>query len=311
MSTYIRKKLSRKSGSGGSLYTHANLTVSGTKRLREDDGNEYGDNAAVDNDNEQVVLLSAGQHFTTTPISRYRHGRLPGLPSARPRTRFSPIGCECWAYPSAGGVVYGFFTAVQLKQMGLSNMEEADRSSPNEDGGAADEDRLALTLLRQGAHWWPSWAFYCRHRDNIHRVLYGFHFPPCVHTAYTAPEAASLGRGKGRRGEVWVLKGSEDVVFYDDHAERDPDKQPWPSIPEGWYARVNLATTPGERCKVFKQFGATYYENWKDCEDIPKTLEEGVQKGKEYETLLKRMQDPNYVRRWTENGSTDWPAKAV
>ncbi|KAK8085487.1 hypothetical protein PG997_006758 [Apiospora hydei] len=265
MSTYIRKKLFRTSGSGGSLYTHTNLTVSGSKRPREDDGTEHDD---VD---DPVTLLSAGQHFTTTPISRYRHGRLPGLPSARPRTRFSPIGCECWAYPSAGGVVYGFFTAVQLKQMGLSNMEEADRSSP--DDGGADEDRLALVLLRQGAHWWPSWAFYCRHRDNIHRVLYGFHFPPSVHTAHTAPEAASMGRGKGRRGRgIW-------------------------------------ASSLG---RVYRRAARSrYYENWKDCEDIPKTLEEGVQKGKEYETLLKRMQDANYVRRWVDNGSTDWPAKAI
>ncbi|KAK7943333.1 uncharacterized protein PG986_012446 [Apiospora aurea] len=265
MSTYIRKKLFRTSGSGGSLYTHTNLTV--------------------------VLLSSAGQHFTTTPISRYRHGRLPGLPSARPRTRFSPIGCECWAFPSAGGVVYGFFTAVQLKQMGLSNMEEADRSSP--DDGGADEDRLALVLLRQGRTGGPAG-----------RSTAG--------TATTSTASCGVhGPGQGAGGEVWVLKGSEDVVFYDDHADRDPSKQPWPSIPEGWYARVNLATTPGERCKVFKQFGATYYENWKDCEDIPKTLEEGVQKGKEYETLLKRMQDANYVRRWVDNGSTDWPARAV
>ncbi|KAK8070010.1 hypothetical protein PG994_006626 [Apiospora phragmitis] len=290
--SYIRKKLFRASGSGS---TTTQIVTAGTKRPREDDD--------ADGHNDDDDLLS----LHSTPRSRFRHGRLPGLPSARPRTRFSPIGCETWAYPLAGGVVYGFFTAVQLKQMGLSNMEEADRSS-GDDG--AEEDRLSLVLLRQGAHWWPSWRFYCRHRDNLRRMPYGFHFPPSVHTAYTAPEAAVLGKGKGRKGEVWVLKASEDVVLYGD-SERDVINPPLPGIPEDWYARVNLATTPGERCKVFKQYGATYYENWKECEDMPKTLEEGVQRGKEYEALLRRMEDTNYVRRWMEHGATDWPAKVV
>lgn len=250
---YLRKKLFRASASGSQK-------AASTRRPREV---EYDD----DDDDEGDDVASS---VFPAPGCERLELLLPGTPDARPRTRFSPIGCDAWAYPSAGGVVHGFFTAVQLKQMRLSNLEEADR--PFDDGERADaaaavaEDRLSLVLLRHGARWWPSWGFYCRHRDNVRRgVPYGFHFPPRVHTAYTAPEANLFGKGKGRRGEVWILKGSEDV------RDRDPDQESLsrpaeggaflrpalPRLPEDWHARVNLATTPGERCKVFKRFDAT------------------------------------------------------
>jgi hypothetical protein len=50
-----------------------------------------------------------------------------------------------------------------------------------------------------------------------------------------------------------------------------------------------------ERCEVLKDFGATFYEKVEDCEDIAKTLQEGIQKGKRYEELLKKMEDIKYV----------------
>ena len=49
-----------------------------------------------------------------------------------------------------------------------------------------------------------------------------------------------------------------------------------------------------------KDFGATFYEKVEDCEDIAKTLEEGIRKGKRYEELLKKMGDMKYVDRWLE-----------
>ncbi|KAK7932228.1 hypothetical protein PG985_002940 [Apiospora marii] len=240
---YLRKKLFRASGSQKAA------SIRQTREVVEYD----------DDDDDDDVASS----IFPPPGSERLEQLLPGTPDARPRTRFSPVGCDAWAYPSAGGVIYGLFTAVQLKQMRLSNLEEADR--PFSDGeadeaDAAAEDRLSLVLLRHGARWWPSWGFYCRHRDNVQRgTPYGFHFPPGVHTAYTAPEANLFGKAKGRRGEVWVLTGSEDV--------RDRESRPaeggaflrpaLPRLPEDWYARVNMATTPGERCKVFKRFDAT------------------------------------------------------
>ncbi|KAK8131150.1 hypothetical protein PG984_007588 [Apiospora sp. TS-2023a] len=186
---YLRKKLFRASAS-------SSQKAASIRQPRE-----------LDYDDDEDDLASSIFHG---PGSERLEQQLPGTPDARPRTRFSPIGCDAWAYPSAGGVVYGLFTAVQLKQMRLSNLEEADR--PFEDGegddAVTDEDRLSLLLLRHGARWWPSWGFYCRHRDNVQRgVPYGFHFPPSVHTAYTAPEANLFGKGKGRRGRSGCSRG--------------------------------------------------------------------------------------------------------
>ncbi|KAK7992395.1 hypothetical protein PG988_001189 [Apiospora saccharicola] len=304
---YLRKKLFRASASGSSQKAPS------IRRPREVEYDDDDDDNDDDNDLASSIFHGPG--------SERLEQQLPGTPDARPRTRFSPIGCDAWAYPSAGGVVYGLFTAVQLKQMRLSNLEEADRpfedgegDDDDDDAGAVtDEDRLSLLLLRHGARWWPSWGFYCRHRDNVQRgVPYGFHFPPSVHTAYTAPEANLFGKGKGRRGEVWVLKGSEDARDLESRpAEGGAFLRPaLPRLPEDWYARVNMATTPGERCKVFKRFDATYYQTLEECEDIPKTLEDGIQKGKEYEALLRRMEDRDYVHRWVKYGSTEWPVRA-
>ena len=53
-----------------------------------------------------------------------------------------------------------------------------------------------------------------------------------------------------------------------------------------------------ERCEVLKDFDATFYEKVGDCEDIVKTLQEGIRKGKRYEELLKKMEDMKYVDKW-------------
>ncbi|KAK7995502.1 hypothetical protein PG990_014275 [Apiospora arundinis] len=176
--------------------------------------------------------------YTYSPGSEYKE-KLPGTPSDRPRTRFGVGVCATWAYPSAGGVVYGHFTAVQLKQLGLSNMEEANRSD-NQD----DEDRLSLAILQQ------------EHDDDI-----------------TKPSL--------------------------------------PNVPEGLEGRRSLALTADEGCEALKHFGATFYESPDECEDLPNTLDGGVQRGKEYEALLKRMEDMHYEDAWLERGSTEWPVKKV
>ncbi|KAK8033513.1 hypothetical protein PG991_002911 [Apiospora marii] len=163
---------------------------------------------------------------------------LPGTPNARPRTIFHNSGCAVWAYPSVGGVVHGFFTAVQLKQLGLSNMEEANRSDNSD-----EEDRLSVAILRQGAHWWPRWGLYLRHKSKMRTIPYDFHFPPSIHVAYPTS-------GKG----VWVLKCSEDREWGD---EDDFLKPLLPPVPEGLGPRRNLALTADEECEALKHFGAT------------------------------------------------------
>ncbi|KAK6836805.1 hypothetical protein PG987_007300 [Apiospora arundinis] len=224
--------------------------------------------------------------YTYSPGSEYKQ-KLPGTPSDRPRTRFGGGVCATWAYPSVGGVVYGHFTAVQLKQLGLSNMEEANRSD-NQD----DEDPLSVAMLQQGAHWWPSWGFYLRHSERMENTPYDFHFPPNIYVAYPSS-------GKG----VWVLKCSPD--WRQEHDD-DITKPSLPNVPGG-VGRPEEPRADGGRGMRGPQ--ALWRDSPGECEDIPKTLDEGVQRGKRYEALLKRMEDMHYEDAWLEHGSTEWPVK--
>ena len=74
------------------------------------------------------------------------------------RTEFLPLSCKVTAYPSSGGIVLGYFSAVELVYLNLSRTKPANRSSD-----PAEEDDLALRMLRLGAHWWPSWDLYTLH----------------------------------------------------------------------------------------------------------------------------------------------------
>ncbi|KAK8098813.1 uncharacterized protein PG998_012054 [Apiospora kogelbergensis] len=251
------------------------MSGSGAQASNSQDGGD-------DNHDDGVVCM------LPAPGSEYNQ-TLPGTPSARPRTRFG-WGCETWAYPSVGGIVYGSFTAVQLKQLGLSNMEEADRSDDPD-----EEDRLSAAMLRQGAHWWPRWGLYLRHSKKLRHVDYDFHFPSRIYVAYPAS-------GTG----VWVLNCSPDKEW---DSEDDVIKPSLPRVPEGLVGRRSLALTPEEGCEALKHFGATFYESVEECEVLPKTLDEGVQRGKNYEALLKRMEDPQYVDAWSLSGSAEWPVK--
>jgi hypothetical protein len=70
--------------------------------------------------------------------------------------------------------------------------------------------------------------------------------------------------------------------------------------PDDWKGKIGMTLTMDERCEVLKDFGATFYEKVEDCEDIVKTLQEGIRKGKRYEELLKKMEDMKYVDNWLE-----------
>lgn len=166
---------------------------------------------------------------------------LPGTAAERPRTTSdSSIGATAYAYPSAGGVVFGAFTAIQLKQLGLSNLEEALRSDADEE---AYEDRLSVAMLQQGAQWWPAWGLYTRHRGELSQTPYDFHFPPKVYVAYPSDD-------KG----VWVLKYSADQGW---EREDDVIKPSLPWEPDGLKNRLRLALTADEACLALKHFGAT------------------------------------------------------
>jgi len=198
------------------------------------------------------------------------------------RTEFLSRLCKTTAYPSSGGIVLGYFSAVELAYLNLSRTKPANRSSD-----PAKEDDLALRMLHLGAHWWPSWILYAIHQKwIIDGIPYDFHFPPNVNVGYPSS-------GKG----MWVFKFSADKRTWDEEDERKPYLE---RKPEDWEGRIGMVLTMDERCEVLKDFGATFYEKVEDCEDIAKTLEEGIRKGKRYEELLKKMGDMKYVDRWLE-----------
>lgn len=196
------------------------------------------------------------------------------------RTEFWGRSCRTTAYPSSGGIVLGDFSAVEVAHLNLSRIEPADRSSD-----PAEEDDLAQRMLRLGAHWWPSLRMYSFHQEQIDDgEPYDFHFPPKVKVGYP-----SSGEG------VWVVKFSADRRTFDPQDERNPYLE---RVPDDWYRRISMVLTMDERCEALKDFGATFYEKVEDCEDIAKTLQEGVLEGKRYEELLKKMEDMKYVEEW-------------
>jgi hypothetical protein len=208
---------------------------------------------------------------------------MPSPPKVEPRTEFLHLHCKVTAYPSVGGIVVGYFTAVQLKQLGLSNVEIAVRSQDK-----SEEDELALTMMRHGAHWWPSKKFYSHHSERMTDmpIPYGFHFPPRVNVGYPSS-------GKG----VWVFKFSEDAFIWDQDGLTRPDVN---RMPDDWYGRINMALDGDERCEILKCFGAKFFDNVEDCVDIPKTLLEGIERGQRYQALLEKMEDDEYLNRWLE-----------
>lgn len=211
-------------------------------------------------------------------VAIYREPYLSHDPNAR--TEFPHLTYRVTAYPSSGGIVLGYFSAVELAHLNLSCTIPANRSSD-----PAEEDDLAVRMLRLGAHWWPSWNLYAFHREQIiEGIPYDFHFPPNVNVGYP-----SLGKA------VWVFRFSADKRFWDEEDERKPYLE---REPDDWEEKIRMALTMDERCEVLKSFGATFYEKVEDCEDIAKTLQEGIRKGRRYEELLKKMEDMKYVDRW-------------
>ena len=92
-----------------------------------------------------------------------------------------------------------------------------------------------------------------------------------------------------------MFQFSADQRTWDEEDERKPYLE---REPDDWEEKIRMALTMDERCEVLKGFGATFYEKVEDCEDIAKTLQEGIRKGRRYEELLKKMEDMKYVDRW-------------
>lgn len=230
-------------------------------------------------------LLLGQQQLQTQPApsiipDMHRPAPYPFDPNVR--TEFLPHSCKTIAHPSTGGIVLGYFSAVEIEHLSLPRTYPTNRSS-----SPTEEDDLALRMLSLGAHWWPSWDLYARHQDHIQSgIPYDFHFPPVVRVAYPSS-------GKG----LWVFKYSMDVRTFDVEDRRTPYL---PRKPDDWEGRIGMTLSMDERCRVLEEFGAKFYERLEDCPDLAGTVERGMDEGKRYEELLNRMDDPKYLDRWLD-----------
>jgi hypothetical protein len=224
----------------------------------------------------QESQANTNQSLDTEPAMYRFNLEHPFPQDGNARTAISSYPSQVTAYPSIGGIVLGFFSAVEMVHLQLSRFEPATRSS-----NVAEEDDLALRMLRLGAYWWPDPKRYAYHKDQIDkRIHYDFHFPPITKVGYP-----STGNG------VWVFQ-----YLADSHCINSSPS--YPKEPDDWHARMGYVLSMDEQCDVLKQFGAKFYAKAENCEDISKTIEQAVRKGNHYDKLLKKMEDSEYLERW-------------
>lgn len=202
------------------------------------------------------------------------------LDVSKPRFHHGPTNSHVFSYPSSGGFIRKHITRVELDWLGLDLPTGSDSATQNID--QAEEDDFSLHLLQLGGHWWPSQTFFQRHSIDVDNY-YGHHYPPDVDVAY-CPD-----------GKVLVLK------TWADNSEYVPDLPNVPSRKPNEWSKLGLCRTMEERCAVLREFGAEVLGEGEKCEEIlPKTLGEGIEKGKEYMELLKKMEDREYATRWID-----------
>ena len=117
-------------------------------------------------------------------------------------------------------------------------------------------------------------------------AFHTIHFPPIVKVGYPSS-----------RDGIWVFKYSADQRTWEEELNRKPYLK---LQPDGWEAKFNMILSMDEQCDVLKDFGATFYQNIEECNDLPMTLEEGFESGKHYEKLLEKMDDLDYLDRWLD-----------
>lgn len=145
-----------------------------------------------------------------------------------------------------------------------------------------EENTPSLHLLQLGGNWWPSLPFFHRHSTGVDDYYYGHHYPPDIDIAYH-PD-----------GKILILKTWSDVSDY------VPDLPDVPPLKPNSWSKLSLCATMEERCAVLQEFGAEVYTSADECKDVPKTLEEGIERGKRYEQLLKKMESREYATSWMD-----------
>lgn len=205
------------------------------------------------------------------------------LEVSKPRFQHGLSVSHLFSYPSSGGFVRkDEIKSTELDWLGLKLPTGSNRTVKNvgnDDEG--EENRFALRLMQLGGRWWPSQKFWNRHNKDV-VYWYGHHYPPDLDIAYCP------------NGTVVVLRTWADNSKYISDLPNVP-----PEKPNEW-SKLSLCATMEERCAVLQEFGAEVYSSADECGDIPKTLEEGIEQGKEWMKLLKKMEDRDYAWRWID-----------
>ena len=196
----------------------------------------------------------------------------------KPRILHSLSTSQVFAYPSAGGLVRKHITRVELDWLSLTPPTIVSNATQRTSDDATVEDDLALRLMQIGGRWWPSIQLYERHNEG--EYYYGHHYPPDLDIGYPGT------------GGVLVLK------TWAENSPYSGDLPDAPSMKPNDWSRLGLCRTMEERCDVLRDFGAIEYGSVEECPDVPRSLVDGIAFGKEYETLLKKMEDWEYVDKY-------------
>ena len=141
------------------------------------------------------------------------------------RSEFGRLGCTVYGYPSAGGILIKETDVVDMQFLHLDRFTAAQRSA-----NLIEEDAFCNRMRMVGAVWWADEQEWI----NVQLGLRG----------KTEMEERRLVFGWPTDGEgVWVLR-------YE--SER--------AIPRD-FGRMSLAVDMDERCRIMREYGATFYDD--------------------------------------------------
>lgn len=153
--------------------------------------------------------------------------------STTKRTAFGCLpGCTVYGYPSSGGVLIKEADIVDMQFLSLDRFRPSQRSI-----NIVEEDEFCALMRRLGATWWANeqeWIdvqLGVRERTELEKRVLVFGWP-------------SDGVG------VWVLRFA---------SEREVPRD---------FGRVGMAISMDERVKVMKEYGAVFYEDTNEVDEL-------------------------------------------
>jgi hypothetical protein len=148
------------------------------------------------------------------------------------RTEFGNRGCTVYGYCSTGGVLVKEANILDMNFLSLDRLHPAERSDD-----ATEEDKFCELMLKVGATWWTS-------RQEWAEAQIGL-----VELTEIQKRVLVFGWPTDGVG-VWVLRYK---------SERE--------VPND-FGRINLVVTMDEKIAVMKEYGALFYEDVGDVEEL-------------------------------------------